>query len=368
MALNTFARKFLSFHRGAPPHPASRWKRNQKVFLQSFPNELIYVILDYLDRVDKCRVGRTCRSLCELAIPALYNSCELDFVNVISTNAWVARVPDLPKRPKHQVYMKYSESVRKIDLRNLHATSILRSGDERVNYSHLNLLLPQFINLKVFSMRQTDGAGPRPAAYLRAFRQVLTSCMSLTEVSIDLLCSVADVPDILAFKDQLKHEPSTAQAKLSELVIRVAQTNYNNDLTPLYHMLNIICASVGESSETVGRFRFSADVTSFHDTFDMNLCKGPLWDVAQHGQVRRVLSLPKVVNIQMNFDEATLTETLFLKYFHVDFQRVRELDLWNMNAQELYPLQQVGLILPSPNLPVELRGLLNTFPETCHRE
>ncbi|RVD82461.1 uncharacterized protein DFL_006887 [Arthrobotrys flagrans] len=222
--------------------------------------------------------------------------------------------------PKLQPYMKYGNSVRHLGLSNFR--------------------------------------GPSLMAYVCALRQVLRTCLSLTDVSIELRYGIENLTDMSVLEDRFALEPPVPQSRLLDLSIRLGQMAYSDDLAPTYSMLNLICKLIGSSSQRVRSFRFEVGVHDLHKDFDKVLYLQSDWAIIERDQDKPV---SKVEKIQLDFTETTLSRSLFLDFCHVDTDKIRELELWNMIGTELCPIEEVCIIFflkPSP------RPIISEIQET----
>ncbi|KAK6500612.1 hypothetical protein TWF506_003381 [Arthrobotrys conoides] len=342
MRMRTFVRKFVSrLSRSRDRHPAGRWKKGQKTFLPDLPNEIIHMILEYLNEGDKYHLGRTGTYLSALAIPSIYDSCTLDFVKIDDTDEWVVRVPFLPDMPKLQAYLKYGKSVRNVFLANLFGGGISDVRAAETSLSHMNLLLPHFTNLRSFAIQRMNGTGPPLTTYICALRQALRTCLSLNEVFIMINYDIGDLAAISVLEDRFALESPAPHPHLRDLTVRLGQMAYNGDLAPTYSLLNLLCKMIGDSSLTVQDFKFGVVVPSLHRDFDENLYEQSNWALISRDESSKpVMNLPMVSRVLLDFTEAPLCQNLFLDFCNVDMDEIRTLELWHMSATESYTTEQ----------------------------
>ncbi|KAK6528151.1 hypothetical protein TWF281_009402 [Arthrobotrys megalospora] len=335
--ITTFVRKLISFKWGAQGHPASRWRWAQSMFLLDLPTELLYMVLEHLEADDLFRTGLTCRQFSLLAIPQLYQYCGFGFVrDTADAREWAGRLPGIPDRRQ---FVKYGRAVRHVDIWNMYQIEN-NPMSIRGRPSHLTLLLPRFTSLRSVTIQQVDGPSAPFKSYVSALRQVLTTCMSLEDLYIDLRYNAWEVSKLRELEDRLTREPPTAQPRLAGLNIRLAHTDYNNDLTPTYRALRLICNLIGNSSRTVQDFKFGVGIYDFSSNFDTSIYDRGEWPLTPQNPDRPKLDLQRLQKIELDLTETALCEHMFFEYCNVDTDIIRELELWNMTSQEPYTLEQ----------------------------
>ncbi|EGX45876.1 hypothetical protein AOL_s00112g65 [Orbilia oligospora ATCC 24927] len=247
----------------------------------------------------------------------------------------------MPSMPKLQPYMKYGRSVRHLSLANYCGGSIPDVRNREMSLSHMDLLLPQFTNLKSFTIQRRSGAGPPLMTYVCALQQALKTCPSLHDVFIEFRYDIGDVSDLSILEDRLALEPSVPYPRLLDLTVRLGQMAYNNDLAPTYSLLNLICKMIGDSSQTVRNLRFGIGVHDLHEDFDEALYEQSDWAIISRDRSSKpVMNLLKVEKLILDLTEAVLCNSLFSDFCYVDRDKIRELELCNMAATEPFPIEQ----------------------------
>ncbi|KAF3274366.1 hypothetical protein TWF970_007885 [Orbilia oligospora] len=262
--------------------------------------------------------------------------------------------------PKLQPYMKYGRSVRHLSLANYCGGGILDVRNREMSLSHMDLLLPQFTTLKSFTIQRRSGAGPPLMTYVCALQQALKTCPSLHDVFIEFRYDIGDVSDLSILEDRFTLEPSVPYPRLLDLTVRLGQMTYNNDLTPTYSLLNLICKMIGDSSQTVRNLRFGIGVHDLHEDFDEVLYEQSDWAIISRDRSSKpVMNLLKVEKLILDLTEAVLCNSLFSDFCYVDRDKIRELELCNMAATEPFPIEQ-GVRFFSPFSRLQLIILIDT--------
>ncbi|KAK6345355.1 hypothetical protein TWF718_007273 [Orbilia javanica] len=234
---------------------------------------------------------------------------------------------------------------------NIYKTELPSSQLGDTSITHLDILLPRFTTLKSFTVKRIGGEGPGVVSYISALRQVMRTCLSLTDLIVELRYGIEDLADMSSLEKQIASEPTVRQPNLQNLAIRLGQMQYNGNLAPTFSILNLICRIVGSSSRTVRSFKFGVGVHDLHEDFDETIYRKSEWHMIPRDQGKPMLNLPQIEKLQLDFTETVLTRKLFSEFCYANRNNVRELSLWYMVHMEPYKIDDVCIIFPSQVYP-----------------